>query len=256
MAYNVARYGWRPDLPDARDYIFQPPPQISLPPAIDLRSNCPVVYDQGGLGSCTANAIVGAEEYARKIQGLEDWTGSRLFLYYNERVYIHEQSQDAGAYIRDGMKSMKKQGIVPETEWPYDESKFAVKPGKKLYTEAKKFESLTYSKVTQTLVGLQTALAGGFPVIFGFTVYASFESQEVTDTGIVPMPGPGEDVLGGHAVCAVGYDTDKGWFICRNSWGDAWGDKGYFYMPFAYLTSRSLSSDLWVMTKIKQAVAA
>ena len=86
-------------------------------------------------------------------------------------------------------------------------------------------------------------------MVFGFTVYESFESPEVASTGVVPYPKRGESVLGGHAVCIAGYDAARKVFIVRNSYGDQWGKAGYFEMPFKYVTSKSLASDFWVITK-------
>ena len=94
-------------------------------------------------------------------------------------------------------------------------------------------------------------LSEGYPFVTGFTVYQSFENVSVESTGKVPMPRPHEKVLGGHAIIVVGYDLDKQHFICRNSWGDEWGDKGYFYMPFAYLEDPKLSSDQWLIRTVE-----
>jgi C1A family cysteine protease len=112
-------------------------------------------------------------------------------------------------------------------------------------------KSLEYRSLDNTNVNeLLSCLASGFPFVFGFSVYDSFESDEVAHTGIVPMPGKDEQQLGGHAVMRVGYDLDKKVFIVRNSWGKTWGDHGYFYMPFAYMTNRDLADDFWVVTKM------
>jgi C1A family cysteine protease len=92
---------------------------------------------------------------------------------------------------------------------------------------------------------MKGCLASGYPFVFGFTVYESFESQEVAKTGKAPMPKPGEQVLGGHAVVAVGYDDGQQCFIVRNSWGLKWGMKGYFTLPYGYLTDLNLSNDFW-----------
>ncbi len=246
-------FGWIPDLPDARDYSYGAPLMrfpLGLPPAVDLRAQCPPVYDQGQLGSCTANAIAGAIEFDQQKQGTKEFVPSRLFIYYNERVIEGTVSQDAGAQIRDGIKSVAKLGAPPETDWPYDIANFAEKPPKQAYRDARQDLVSSYARVVQNLTQMQGCLAAGYPFVFGFTVYESFESQEVSSTGIVPMPGPGERVVGGHAVVAVGYDDTKRWFIIRNSWGNGWGDKGYCYMPYEYLLRSNLVDDLWIIRSV------
>ena len=127
---KIRRYGWIPDLPDQRDHLYAAPPAFlaALPPSTDLRSGCPAVYDQGRLGSCTANAIGGAIEFDRMKQKLPDFVPSRLFIYYNERVIEGTVSSDSGAQIRDGIKTVASQGVCPEPDWPYDITKFTQKP--------------------------------------------------------------------------------------------------------------------------------
>jgi C1A family cysteine protease len=98
---------------------------------------------------------------------------------------------------------------------------------------------------------MQGCLASGYPFVFGFTVYESFETNTVTRTGHVPMPASGEHVLGGHAVCAVGYDLKRRWFLCRNRWGTSWGMRGYFTIPFAYLTDSDLCADFWTIRVVQ-----
>ena len=179
-----ARFGWQPDLPDARDQVYSAPaPVRGLPNAVDLRSTCPPVYDQGQLGSCTANAIAAAMEFDRKKQKLPDFAPSRLFIYYNERVMEGTVSSDAGAQIRDGVKSVSKIGAPPETDWPYDISKFAIKPPTKAYMDAKLDRGVQYQRVSQNLQQMQGCLASGFPFVFGFTVYQSFESGDGRQDG-------------------------------------------------------------------------
>src|SRR5690349_8351692 len=120
MSFKVSRYGWLPDIPDHRDRLYAAPVELAgAPPArADLRPQCPPVYDQGELGSCTANAIAGAIEFDRLKQKLADFTPSRLFIYYNERVIEHSVDSDSGAQIRDGIKTTAKLGDCPESEWP------------------------------------------------------------------------------------------------------------------------------------------
>jgi C1A family cysteine protease len=239
---HVRGYGWRPQLPDARDTVYAPRLD-SAPPEYDLRPSMPPVYDQGQLGSCTGNAIAGAMEYERDRQGLSDFVPSRLFVYYNERALEGTVSSDSGAQIRDGIKVVNTEGVCPETLWPYDTGMFAVKPPKRCYVAATKDTAVRYEAI-QTLGDLKDAIASNLPVVFGFTVYQEFESQAVAQTGVVPMPDTRhEKPVGGHAVVAVGYSDPKGQIIVRNSWGASWGDHGYFYMPYQYLTGSKVSGD-------------
>ena len=254
MAFNLKWYGWRPDLPDQRDFVYAAPRVIvrKLPAKVDLRKFCPPVYDQGELGSCTANAIGAAFEFGLMKQNkASDFMPSRLFIYYNERVMEHTVNIDNGAEIRDGVKSVNKLGVCPEKMLPYDISKFAVKPGTACYKEALKHQVLSYQRVQRTIEQMKGCLADGFPFVLGFTVYDSFESSIVSKTGKLNMPKKTEKILGGHAVMAVGYDNAAKRFIVRNSWGSHWGLKGYFTMPFGYLTEENLSADFWTIRVVE-----
>lgn len=243
-------YGWRPSLPDHRDRIAAPK-LTALPASVDMRSTCPPVYDQGQLGSCTGNAIAFAYEYDLKKQGKTDFTPSRLFIYYNERAMEGTISEDAGAAIRDGIKSINKLGVCKETTWPYVERKFKTKPSKKAFAEALQHQSVSYARVVQSQNDIKACLAAGLPVVFGFTVYDSFESETVAATGVLNIPTATESVIGGHAVAIVGYDDASKRFIVRNSWGSEWGQKGYFTMPYAYVTNPKLASDFWCVQTIE-----
>jgi C1A family cysteine protease len=248
-------YGWTRDLPDARDFVYAAPlirfPH-GLPTSVDLRSKCPPVYDQGQLGSCTANGIGAAIEFDQRKQGSTEFTPSRLFIYYNERVIEGTVTQDSGAQIRDGIKSVATLGAPPETDWPYDIAKFTIKPTARAYSDAKKDLASSYSRVNQDLMQMQGCLADGYPFVFGFTVYESFESQKVAESGVVPMPSTGEKVVGGHCVVAVGYDGTTRHFIIRNSWGKSWGLKGYCMMPYEYLITPRLASDFWTIRTVTE----
>ena len=244
-------YSWNRQIPDFRDFKFEGSTFLEkffLPSSVDLRSVDGPIEDQGQLGSCTANALAGALQFLEKQSGKAVTLLSRLFIYYNERVIEGTVSIDSGSEIRDGIKTLNKQGVCTEKMWPYTISKFKTKPSTAAYKEALTDE-ITIYKALSTITDMKTALSQGLPFVFGFTVYSSFESTSVTKTGIVPMPKKNESVLGGHAVTAVGYDDSKQWFIVRNSWGTAWGDKGYFYLPYAYISNPNLASDFWVITK-------
>jgi C1A family cysteine protease len=254
MAYKIQKYGWVPDLPDARDHLYAAPMAAlkKLPAVVNLRPKFPAPYDQGQLGSCTGNAIAGAVQFGRRKQKQKpDFVPSRLFIYYNERVIEGSVNTDNGAQIRDGIKSVVKQGACSEKTWPYLITKFTVKPPNKAFHEGAKYQVTSYSRLTQVLNQLKGCLASGFPFVFGFTVYDSFESQEVANTGVMPMPAPSEKVLGGHAVLAVGYDEPSQRFIIRNSWGTGWGQKGYFTMPYAYITQSNYCDDFWTIRLVE-----
>ena len=246
------KYGWIPDLPDHRDIVYAgPAAPIILPPKIDLRSGCPAVYDQGSLGSCTANAIGAAHQFNQIKQAPgKDFVPSRLFIYFNEREMEGTVSIDNGAQIRDGIKSVTDKGVCPETpDWPYDIGRFAVKPSDECYTHAMLHQIVLYQRITPVLSQMKTCLASGFPFVFGFSVYESFESASVAKTGMMPMP-KGR-LLGGHAVMAVGYDDSMKRFIVRNSWSVGWGDKGDFYMPYAYISNTNLCDDFWTIRNVE-----
>jgi C1A family cysteine protease len=271
MPRKVQRYGWKPDLPDFRDrtYSAPPPPAGGLPPLVDMRAQCPAVYDQGQLGSCTANAIGGDFEFNQiKEKAPHIWRPSRLFIYYNERVIENDVSQDAGAQIRDGIKSVNTQGACSEDLWTYSDDtasadpKFAQKPPPDCYAEGLTHLASTYASVPQVAVQIKGCLASGYPMVFGFTVYESFESQAVASSGLLSMPGTNEQVVGGHAVLAVGYNdtatvqnpdgtTSTGMVLVRNSWGASWGQAGYFWMPYDYITNPNLASDLWTIRYVQ-----
>ena len=149
--------------------------------------------------------------------------------------------------MRDGIKSLAKQGVCPEAEWPYNISGFAKKPTAKCYQDAAKHQITSYHRIIN-VEEMRTCLAEGFPFVFGFTVYDSFESAQVARTGIVNMPAKTEHVVGGHAVVAVGYNDSQKRFWARNSWGVDWGQKGYFTIPYHYLDPASnLADDFWTI---------
>jgi C1A family cysteine protease len=248
------KYGWKRDLPDKRDHWFENNYLLSVEKPlnkVDLRDKCPQVYNQGELGSCTANALACAIQYDELKQNLlNNQTPSRLFIYYNERDMEGNIDNDTGASLRDGVKSINNVGYCDETQWPYDIEKFKYKPTQDCYDYARKHKALTYKRVQQDETHIKSVLNMGFPVVFGISVYESFESERVAKTGIVPLPENSEIMLGGHAIVLVGYDEEKRLFTFRNSWGEDWGDKGYGYLPYEYVCDNNLASDFWVINKI------
>ena len=238
-------YNWKPSLPDGRDYKFY---SSNLVPSFVAALTAFIkAYDQGQLGSCTGNGNgrIWAYRYFTETSNLI--MPARLFIYYGERFIEGTLATDAGAQVRDGLKAMARWGVPPESLWPYMVKKFAVKPSAKAYAAALKDVALAYKSVPMDLTQIKAALALGNPVVFGFTVFNSFESQEVAQSGIMPLPKKGEKKLGGHCVVWDGYDDETQMLSCANSWGESWGQKGWFKMPYAYLP---YCSDPWILTKV------
>jgi len=245
---SMHKYGWRPDLPDVRDLKYESVTAKLLPQKTSLRRYCSPIEDQGQLGSCTGNALVGCLELLERMDGKPQIDLSRLFCYYNARLLEGTTQEDSGATIRDVVKGAVKYGVCAEQIWRYDIAQFALRPSKETYSQAKRNLITEYRRVTG-LTAMKTAIASGYALIIGISIYDSFESQEVARTGIVPMPGVEETLLGGHAVAVIGYNDATKRFECRNSWGTGWGDAGYFTIPYAYLTNDDLAADCWCIIR-------
>jgi C1A family cysteine protease len=240
--------GWIPDIPDHRDFLYSAIREApaKLPKAVDLSPLMSPVEDQGQLGSCTANAMAGALEFLELKDGQKLVDLSRLFIYYNERVIENSVGADSGAMLRDGIKTLVSQGVCSEKKWPYDIKKFTKKPGTACYREAAKHTISSYHRLL-SLSDMRACLAEGYPFVFGFAVYSAFETSKVAKSGVLDLPKKGEEQLGGHAVCAVGYDDKTKRIIVRNSWGPTWGKNGYFTMPYDYVSNRNLADDFWTI---------
>jgi C1A family cysteine protease len=243
-ARTIHRYGWKPSLPDLRDHIADAA-ELNILDEVDPRADLPAVFDQGQLGSCTANAVAAAVEYDAKLNGSDPGFLSRLWIYYYERKLEGQPlDQDTGAQGRDGFKVCQKLGVPLEQDWPYDITKFSDEPPASLDTEAMQHRISNYRAVPRNIDSMKAVLSNRQTIAIGFTVYETFESPQVAQTGIVPLPSRNEKVLGGHEVLLVGYLEDQpNYGLVRNSWGTGWGLAGYFLMPWAYLMDANLASD-------------
>ena len=252
--YNLKR-----DVEDVRDFqvtkVVAPVKGVRLPSSVDLRGKMPAVFNQLSIGSCSSNAGVANVMYLKNHSELL----SRLFLYYKERELEGTVNEDAGAQMRDICKALNQFGVCSEQYFPYDITQFAATPTPEAITDAITHKILAYHSLS-TITDIKNNLAlRQKPVLIGMSVYESFESDAVAKTGIVPMPNLAvEKNLGGHAILCCGYRdaslTQKllspftgksaGSFIVRNSWGANWGDKGYFYLPYEFVT-KGLAFDFW-----------
>jgi len=210
------------------------------------------IYDQGYLGSCTANAFCAAYRIMNTIQKKNStFQPSRLFFYYQERVIEGNVNIDAGANVIDGEEYVKTNGICSETSWPYITSKFNIKPPQTCYIEASKYKISKYSIInndSNLITNIKKAIFNKQPVLIGIAVYSSFETYTVSITGLVPIPDTlTEQLLGGHEMCLIGYDEAKQLFTVMNSWGSNWGDSGLCYIPYNYLSNPSLGLDFTVI---------
>jgi len=231
----------------SKSLIYLSSKASTSPKTIDLRNKINIMYDQGQLGSCTANALC----YSFILND-PTYKPSRLFLYYNVRMLDNNIPNDDGSTLTQGINALIRYGVCSESNWPYIIPKFAIKPTNVSYTEGLKHQVISASRVLQTLDSLKGCLISGKPFVVGIYVYESFMSNTVSRTGNVPLPNVNtEQLLGGHAIICIGYnDTRKVW-IMKNSWGPNWGDNGYFYLPFSYLLNTSLSGDVWKINQVE-----
>jgi len=248
-------YGWNRDSLDARDYSFRVTKLASrlLPPTkMDLRPIMSPIRDQSDLGCCTGFGITAAMEALALKERRTPVTLSPLFVYYWERFIEKTLSVDSGAQIRDGVKVVKKYGAAHEKTWPYIVSKFRTIPSVKAQKEALEHQALSYYRIDNGSINqIKLALAASLPVVFGFSVYSSMETAKVMKTGIIPLPKPTDDLLGGHCVLACGYDDAKHRITFKNSWGASWGAEGYGYLPYDYITDKQLASDFWCISQVE-----
>jgi C1A family cysteine protease len=219
-----------------------PPVQGLMPTRVDLRDVASGVYDQQDLGSCTAFAVgKGVRELLQNVRGEQATPLSALFLYYETRKLRNAVDLDSGATITDAMKAIAGSGVAPEAAWPYDIGVFAQKPPQAAYKAATPWKLTTGIQIGG-LDEIKKALARKQPVVAGMRLYKSF--RDVGADGQLQMPQNGDIMVGGHAITIVGYDNQKRHLIVKNSFGTAWGDKGYFYMPYAYVNPE-LVLDIW-----------
>lgn len=208
---------------DVRDFRYGVIP-VGLPAEVSLKPYAGAIDNQLSANACTAHALTSAMELLCK-RGGHDVELSRLFVYYNARP---DPLQDTGSNIREAIKSLYKIGVPLESDWPYDITKVSTKPDAAAYANAAGYRigrfSCTGCKLASDNEQRKAALAQGFPVVIG-------------------MPMDSYGAAGLHAMVMVGYGQEG--FIVENSWGAAWGDDGYFTLPYAQATD--LIYEAWVI---------
>jgi C1A family cysteine protease len=247
---RIAGFGWKRQLPDIRDHVFSVPRVAALPRHVDNHTLIGPVWDQGQAGSCTGHGTAAAIKYDHVKAGQVPrlYSPSRLMLYYDGRLIEGSEGSDAGANIRDVVAAAAAQGVCDEALWSYDLSILTIPPNAAAVADAAKHKVTNYAALAQDINAIKQTLASGYVFVFGFTVYQSFDSAQ--NGGLMLMPSG--SVLGGHCVCAVGYNS-KNYIMCRNSWGPGWGDPdypGHFWMPANYITNPNLCSDFWIIRAI------
>lgn len=246
------KLGWLPDTPDIRDLTFDEiKPQLPIIPRIvDFRQEMPEVWEQGYTSSCTSQCLSAALMHEREKQNeIPRFIPSRLFIYYNTRVLEDTVNSDAGAYIRSSIKTVVKTGFCDEKLWPFDVNKILKQPPKIAYSKATLYKLLKYYRINNNnLDHLKLCLAAGYPFIFGSAIYDSFYNAD-SNGGFVPMPSRRDVMQGGHAMLACGYNDDTKMFVIRNSWGVNCGDRGYYYLPYDYVTNTNISDDFWTIRR-------
>ncbi len=238
------------DLPDQRDHAFRlarvGAPAPTIPPWYRVPNYG--IDDQGQLGSCVAHATEGAFRQLLAHEGMIDYVGSRLGVYYCARSIDGTTAIDGGTTNRSGIKAVVQFGVMPDALWPYDEARFAVKPPDPAYAAALKHVALEYQAVDSTdYNACCAAIFKNGNLIIGVQCYTSFDTNVTARNGKIPIPGMKEKLLGGHAMRAIGYTQQN--LIVANSWGKYWGDFGLCYLPRAYVTNPILAGDFWTLVK-------
>lgn len=240
-------FGLKRDKADSRDIMYK----VRLPGLAPASTDMVNIrefshrYDQGALGSCTANAGLYAFRRVLQVNKQPDFEASRLFAYFNARD-IESKAQDSGASIRDMIKGLAKYGVCSEGKWPYMINKFALQPSPEAFLEALDHQVIKYERLAQSKEAIMDAIYRGFPVVYGKLLYESFMTAEVAKTGIVPVPRICfEDQIGGHAM--VAFDYNEAGTIELNSWGNAWGKEGTCLIPWKYILNPKLAFDFWVI---------
>jgi len=226
-----------------------------LPNIVDLRPYLSPIEEQYTLGSCVGNALASILEYFYFHNTGHMKTFSRLFIYYNARMMEDEMSQrnateiDSGADLQFAIVSLIKYGCCEEQYWPFYQHLINIQPNDQAYENGQHYRLNEFSRLSNNINQLRECLAEGYPFVMAIKIFPSFASNH---HGYIPMPKRHEKSSQyRHAIVCVGYIHSERVFIIRNSHGIQWGDHGYGYLPYEYVTDKILTKDLWAIKSIK-----
>lgn len=235
------------------DYVAHDP----VGKSIDLRKFFSEVRDQGEEGACASFAAVSVFEYFQHRYGFsENYDMSPAFAYYNARTRNGNEALGTGSSISDNIESMHEHGLCHEDKWKYSAENIDLKPSEEAYNDAKA-QSVTEAlnvridgNPEETLRTMKSALCDGYPIMISLRVYDSFSAPK----GFVPHPTEEELKSSSgntrHALVLCGYSDEHRFFIARNSWGKQFGDKGYCYIPYSYISDPVQCECAFVITKV------
>lgn len=223
------------------------PDKINLYNLIELP-----IFDQGDLGSCTANVISNVILFYLKNNKMKTYQPSRLYIYYFSRLLEGSTNIDSGCNIRNALKSICKYGACDESTYPYKIRKFKKKPPDYCIIEARQhIKQIKYLSISQNLRIIKNCLYRGSPIILGVEIYESFKNKNTLLSGNVSIPDTEqEESLGLHCILLLGYNENTRQFIIQNSWGNNVGINGLFNIPYEYILDDKLATDFWIVDKI------
>jgi len=247
------RLNYKKDPDDDRDFklkvikpkLLDESARLGAPNKVDHAADMSPVKDQGQLGSCVGFAVSAMKECQERKEHLEEiakgkrgrpkvYDYSEAWIYWNAKQIDPWGVEDEGTSIRYAMKVLQRIGVPTEKGWPYKDINDVDAIG-----EPARWASMvarwalidSYYRI-DNLNDLKLALVNG-PVPIGIPCF--YEIFFTSGDGIIPYPASPDEIYGGHAVCAVGYDNDKQRIKFKNSWGTNWGQNGYGYLSYKYI---------------------
>lgn len=254
--------------PDRHARMLRAPTGVSLPPKAATSQWKGKTKNQLTKGACTGEMGAEVREllYCKlwlfekdKSVLPDDFIASPDFVYLENLKADGDLGNDAGSTIHQTFVTLNQKGVCLESQDPYDVSNVSTPPTSEQEAAALVYKGGSYHNLPD-LITMKSCIASGYSCGGGIDVYDSFESSDLSTTGFMPMPGPDESLLGGHAQHFMDYDDtmqfpdgSQGGFFVQNSWGDQWGisapnrtDRGCYWMPYVYVQQGHVN-DVWMI---------